>query len=367
MHYFRNKSYTYNLIYIFVFATSVASCKKKIKTDDAVITTENKLLVVRAFDLSFLPEIRQSGIITKNEIGQAEDMLTTLKKNGVNTIRLRLWHTPQNIHSSFEEVKNFSQEIKNNGMKVWLTVHYSDNWADPGKQTKPTAWNNLALAQLKDSVYNYTQKIITEMQPDFIQIGNEINSGLLWPEGNISNTSQMLDLLKQGIKAVRDNSTTTKILLHYAGHKDASTFFENFKTTDYDIIALSYYAWWHGKDLNALESNLNTLGQTYNKPILIAETAYPFTYAWNDWTNNQIGDSSQILPEFKATSEGQKAYLNKMKSLITNSNRGIGLCYWGGEWIAFKGPTASNGSSWENLALWDFYNKALPALSIYQD
>ena len=100
---------------------------------------------------------------------------------------------------------------------------------------------------------------------------------------------------------------------------------------------------------------------------LIAETAYPFTFAWNDWTNNIIGDSSQILPQFSASIQGQKDYLNKIKYIISNTPNGIGFAYWGAEFISFKGSEAKNGSSWENQALWDFTNKALPSMSVFNE
>ena len=318
---------------------------------------------ISSCDLSFLPEIRQSGTKVKNFIGEEEDMLTTLQKSGMNTVRLRLWYNPIDGFSGLEAVKQFSDEIKSKGMKVWLTVHYSDSWADPGNQTKPVKWNSLTYNQLKDSVFIYTKRIVTEIQPEFIQIGNEINHGLLWPEGNISNPTQMVELLKQGVKAVRENSTQTKIMIHFAGFEDAIWFYDVIKQLDYDIIALSYYPLWHGKNLDSLESKLLELGNRYDKDIVIAETSYPFTFSWNDYTNNIIGSQDQILAEFPATPEGQRDYMLRLTEIILSSPKGVGFSYWGGEWIAFKGNTASNGSSWENQALWDFNNSALPAIN----
>lgn len=199
-------------------------------------------------------------------------MLATLKAAGVNTIRLRLWKNPADGHSGFNEVKAFAQEIKNGGMKVWLTVHYSDTWAGPGKQTKPAVWNGINYMQLKDSVYAYTKKIVMEINPDYIQIGNEINSGFLWPDGNLNNRSQMLELLSKGIKAVRDNSAGTKIMLHNAGIDNAGFLFGIFTGLDYDIIGLSYYPIYHGKNLTTVQTTLNSLGTQFNKDIVIAET-----------------------------------------------------------------------------------------------
>jgi arabinogalactan endo-1,4-beta-galactosidase len=294
-------------------------------------------------------------------------MLVTLKNNGVNTIRIRLWKNPTNARSSFAEVKALAQEVKNAGFKVWICLHYSDTWADPANQQKPAQWATANFTELKDSVYQYTKKVMAEINPAYIQIGNEINNGFLWPEGKWNNPTQFVDLVKQGAKAVRDNSTTTKIMLHYAGHQYSSQFFSQFSAVDYDIIGLSYYPMWHGKRIDSLAINMNALGVQFNKDIVIAETSYPFTFGYNDFTNNIIGNASQILPEFSATSGGQLSFLLSLKATVRAVPKGNGLCYWGGDWVSMYGPTATNGSSYENQALWDFNNIAQPALRAFKD
>ena len=352
-----------NISYSFIFILLIFACNK---SENKLVQVE-KPFFIKGVDASFIPEIRLSNIITKNANGQVEDMLLTLKNAGVNTIRLRIWNDPINQHSGFEEVKTFSNEIKKLGLKVWLTIHYSDTWADPGAQTKPNAWNGLVFAQLKDSMRNYTSKIAKEIKLDYIQIGNEINNGFLWPEGSFSNPNQMFELLKEGVTAVKENSPQTKIIIHFAGYDKADYFYSQLTNLDYDIIGISYYPLWHGKSLDTLQTQLLSLSSKFNKPILIAETAYPFTFGWNDWTNNIIGDSSQILPQFSASIQGQKDYLNKIKYVISNTPKGIGFAYWGAEFISFKGSEAKNGSSWENQALWDFNNKALPSMSVFNE
>ncbi|AXG75259.1 arabinogalactan endo-1,4-beta-galactosidase [Flavobacterium arcticum] len=322
---------------------------------------------IKGVDASSIPQVRQSGIEMLNTAGHSEDMLTTLKNAGVNTIRIRLWKNPEDNHSSFQEVKAFASEVKSMGMKVWLTVHYSDTWADPGSQTKPVVWQDLDFATLQQEVYNYTAQIVTEIQPDYIQIGNEINSGFLFPEGNITNLSQFTTLLSKGISAVRDTSEDCKIILHYAGYEGAQSFYSELIELDYDIIGLSYYPVWHGKDLTEFQNNITTLANQYNKEIVIAETAYPFTLDWNDYTNNIIGSEDQLLPQYTPTATGQKEYLQKIKQIIAQESKGIGFCYWGAELVAFNGPTATDGSATENLAFWDFNNTALPVLEVYQD
>lgn len=338
------------------------SCTKD-KVNSDVIPDETTF--ISAVDLSTLPQIEATNTIFYNLNNQEEDVLATLKNNGVNTVRLRIWHNPSTNHSSFQEIKTFSERIKNKGLKVWISVHYSDTWADPGNQITPTLWQGKPFNTIKDNLYDYTKNIILEIQPDFIQIGNEINSGFLFPYGKInSNETNFLDLLSTGVKAVRDNSSSTKIIIHYAGLDGSSWFFNKLNTLDYDIIGLSYYPIWHGKNLNELQSTISNLGNTYNKSVLIAETAYPFTLLWNDFTNNIVGLEEQlILPDYPATPQGQKDYLAKIKEIIFSTNNGIGFCYWEGGFVSFQGPDSTNGSPWENQAIYNFENKALPILN----
>jgi arabinogalactan endo-1,4-beta-galactosidase len=141
---------------------------------------------VTAVDISSYPEISSTNPIFYDLNGGEKDFLKILKENGINTVRLRLWVNPIDEHSGFNEVKQFSQTLKANGFKTWLTIHYSDTWADPAHQKTPVQWQGISVNALKDSVYNYTQKVINEMQPNYVQIGNEINSGILHPYGDIS-------------------------------------------------------------------------------------------------------------------------------------------------------------------------------------
>lgn len=322
---------------------------------------------ISAVDLSALPEIESKNILFYNQKGTAENAVAILKSNGVNTIRLRIWNSPENKHSGFKEVKSFANRLQNLGLKVWLTVHYSDTWADPGNQSPPKNWQNIPFTALKDSVYNYTKKIMSEIKPDIIQIGNEINPGLLLPYGNINtNKSQFLEILNTGVEAVRDYGEDTKIMIHFAGIANADWFFNQLKSVDYDYIGLSYYPIWHGKNLNEVKNTLSRLSEKHQKEILIAETAYPFTLDWNDWTNNIVGLENQILPQFSASPQGQKDFINSVKDIIVTTEKGLGFCYWGGELIAFNGNEAKDGSPWENQALFDFNHKIVPAISAFQ-
>ncbi len=345
------------------FTLLSTACKKDQPDDpDPVAKT-----LLKGADLSALPEIESYSTPFTNAAGQPEDVLTTLKNNGCNVVRLRLWKTPAGAHGGLEEVKAFAQRIKSNNLKIWLAIHYSDTWADPGNQTMPAGWENLTFAQLSDSMYAYTKSVVQQIQPDYIQIGNEINSGLLWPSGHIGNEVQFKSLLGSGIQAVRDVAPAAKIMIHFAGIDGADWFFNKTTGLDYDIIALSFYPIWHGKNLNQLSNTLSQLSLAHNKDVIIAETAYPFTLEWNDWTNNIVGLQDQLIPAYPATPEGQKNFLAAVKDVAKNLDRGIGFCYWGGEWVAFKGNQSTDCSPWENQAFYDFNFKALPVVEVFNE
>ena len=154
--------------------------------------------------------------------------------------------------------------------------------------------------------------------------------------------------------------------MHFAGIDKSDWFFDQLKTVDYDYIGLSYYPIWHGKDLEKVKTALSELSKKHQKEILFAETAYPFTFDWNDFTNNIIGNSEQILPQYPATLQGQQDFVSKIKELIISTENGKGICYWGGELISYNGNEATDGSPWENQALFDFKNKIVPAISSFQ-
>lgn len=346
-----------------LFSISLFSCSSDSNSEQEPPVVEDEF--IRGVDMSYLPLIESEGTVYKHN-GVNEDAITTLKNAGCNAIRMRLWQNPSDAHCGMAEVKAFALRVKAAGLKVWLTVHYSDTWADPGNQTKPVAWQSMTFTNLKTAVTDYTNLVMTEINPDIIQIGNETNDGMLWPEGRLStNESQYLELVSSASSAIRSKSTTTKIMLHHAGISGSNWYFSKVANIDYDYIGLSYYPIWHGTSLVTLQNTMNTLGQLYDKKVIIAETAYPFTFGYNDYTNNIIGLPSQILPAFPATETGQKGFLSTIKNTVNQSTHGIGFCYWGSEWIAFRGPTSTNGSSWENQALWDFNNNSLPVMEVF--
>ena len=356
------------LKFILLISLIIISCSE----NESNQSTNNQVQsnFISSVDISYFPKIELFDPIFKNESGDIISFLNFLKLKGVNTIRIRLWVNPSNQHSSFEEVKSFSDSLKSLGFNIYLALHFSDTWADPGHQIIPEIWENNSFDALKNIVYDYTQMIVQQINPDIIQLGNEINNGFLHPIGNIhTNPNQFKDLIRESLRAVRENSVNeTRIMLHYAGHQESVNFFNFFEDLDYDIIGISYYPIWHGKSLAELEQNLIQLRADTNKDIMIAETAYPFTLGWNDWTNNIVGlEEHLILPQYPASPVGQKKFIEDLKTMILNIEGGIGFSYWGAELIAWDGPESNEGSPWENQALFDFDNQALPVLDLFQN
>ena len=347
----------YILIIILIF-----SCQSDTENDDqfAIISPD----LISAVDISGYPKISTYNPTFYDENNNEINFINALIQSGVNTIRLRLWVNPADESSSLDEVKEFSNELRSLGFKIWITPHFSDTWAHPGQQQIPINWESLSFEELKNQLYAHTSQIMSEINPDYIQIGNEINTGILFPHGNIvDNQVQFIELLNVGVNAVRNNSTETKIILHCAGFESSNWFFNIVKEVDYDIIGISYYPWWHGKSLDDLQNQLLNLSQNFNKEILIAETSYPFTLGWNDWTNNNVGlEEHLILPDYPATPQGQKDFISDIKNLILDIDNGVGFCYWGADQISWDGQTSTNGSTWENQAVFDFNNRELPVL-----
>ncbi len=361
----RNKAIkSFKLIALLGFLISLPSCSKPGSVDSAKSNQVQELL--RSADLSRWPEIASYNPEFKNRNGEIQAFLDILEAEGINTVRLKLWHSPDGRTSSLAEVDSFAHELKSRGFKIWLSLHYSDTWADPSQQNPPAAWSNLEFESLKDSIYQYTFRISQQIDADIVQIGNEINNGFIHPMGNrFSNPEQFQALLETASQAVREAGSSSEIMLHYAGFAGAKDFFNEIPSSIYDCIGLSYYPKWHGKSLSSLSLAAEELTEVFDKDLYIAETAYPFTLDWNDWTNNIVGLESQLIPRYPATAEGQKEFLAEIRAICERNDRIQGFCYWGGELIAWKGDTATNASPWENQALFNFGNEALPVLEVF--
>jgi len=366
------------MLFFLLFAYS---CKKthssvNVIDDSTVVDTSGLIhLPIRGADLSYLPEMNSISTIFFDSAG-AKTALQVLQEFGCNVVRVRLWHHPVYKYAGIDEVLNFCQQISANGMQILLDIHYSDTLADASRQDMPAAWAGLPFNVLKDSVRLYTQQMVRLLvnqhtPPVMVQIGNEINNGMLWGAGKVNGTADpnwanFADLVKSGIEGVKEIDASMPVMLHYGELNGAIDFFNNMKqqSVPYDVIGLSYYPWNDEKDLPYLQQQLNLLAGTFNKKILIAEMAYPFTLDGYDQTPDIVTSTSQLVPGYKATEKGQLQYMLQVKSIINAipNQLGMGFCYWQPEWVPFKGKDATNGSAGENTTLFDFYGMALPAM-----
>ncbi|PWT76715.1 MAG: galactosidase [Bacteroidetes bacterium] len=238
-------------------------------------------------DISWLPELESRGIHFK-ENGIEKDAILLLKEKGFNYIRLRIFnnpaadsgYSPKNGFCDLEHTKKMAARIKAAKMKFLLDFHYSDFWADPGKQFKPSAWKNLPFEELRQAVHDFTKHVVSELKaqgatPDMIQIGNEINHGMIWPDAHIDHLDTLAALVKAGIAAIREVDPSIRIMLHIAcgGQNEESRFFlDNMikRQVKFDLIGESYYPRWHGT-LQQLDSNLKDLSTRYRQDIVVVE------------------------------------------------------------------------------------------------
>ncbi|HNS17013.1 MAG TPA: glycosyl hydrolase 53 family protein [Bacteroidales bacterium] len=238
-------------------------------------------------DISFLPQLEDRGT-TFTENGVQKDALLLLQGHGFNYIRLRIFvdpahekgYAPGKGYCGLDYTLAMARRIEDAGMKLLLNFHYSDYWADPQQQYKPHTWEKLDFESLKDSVKTYTSNVIRALQqqgtlPAVVQVGNEINHGMLWPEGYISRPDQLAELLKAGVEGVNAVDRGIPVMMHIAlgGQNEEAVFWlDNMiaRGVEFDIIGLSYYPRWHGT-LEDLRNNLLDLARRYHKPLNVVE------------------------------------------------------------------------------------------------
>jgi len=329
-------------------------------------------------DLSTLGRSLAFGARYYDEQGKPTDPLAILEAHGVSFVRLRAWVAPANGANGTEEVVQFAKRVHQAGLRLLIDLHYSDTWADPSHQTKPAAWAHDSFDELLSQVYTYTAGVCAALkeqgiEPDIVQTGNEINAGMLWPDGGTNDWPKLAMLLKRAYAAVKDSLPETQVMLHLANAGDeagAQGWFDNARSlgVQWDIIGLSYYSYWHGP-MSAMTETLRVLHQRYGKPVIIVETAYPFTLSNADNERNVIFFPGQLTAGYPATPEGQERNLEDVVA-AAKAGGAAGLFYWEPTWTAVAGngwdPTdPSSGDGWENQALFDFAGRALPGLAAF--
>lgn len=332
-------------------------------------------------DLSYVNEMEDCGATYKDLEGNEKDPYEIFSDAGTNLVRLRLWHNPDwTDYSTYDDVKKSIGRAKELGMKVLLDFHYSDNWADPEKQEIPAAWAQHIndTPKLVELMYEYTYSTLENLAndnllPEIVQVGNEINPMIL-QEGDLEwpiNWTRNSALLNSGIKAVRDISSAKgkeiEVMLHIAQPENALWWFQQAHSNgiaNYDWIGLSYYPIWSDYELDDVGTPLKTLIDTYNKKLMVVETAYPWTMQNADGANNILGTGA-LISGYPASPQGQLDYMNKLKEEIYNAG-GSGLIYWEPAWVSTNCRTQwAQGSHWDNATMFNFDNQATLGLTFY--
>ena len=384
---------------------------------------------ITGMDLSSLPQVEAGGGRFFCD-GIPGDPVHILRDHGMNLVRLRLWNDPKSPegkpygggNTDLACVKKMARRAKACGIPWLLDFHYSDCWADPGKQIPPRAWQHMDAEELEEAVYRYTCGVLEELAgedllPAMVQPGNEITNGLLWPLGRVDvladpeegaseessvsgrqrgGMAQTARLVSAGIRAVRERAPEAEIMIHLDNGGNAALYrnwFEKYFAAggaDFDIIGLSYYPFWHGT-LSDLRANMEELALRWGKDLVVAETSTGFTLEdYQEYEKLPEGRRNGMAarPELAAkvpypmTPEGQSDFMRDLIRVIREvpGGRGRGFIYWeptllpvpGTDWatpegIAYMGEKGAGGNEWANQALFDYDGNALPALKTIRD
>lgn len=364
---------------------------------------------IKGMDISSLDEIEKLGGKFYDK-GEEKDLIDILKSYDTNYIRLRLWNDPKSPdgkpygagNTDYETTLRMAKRVKAAGLGFLLDFHYSDFWADPGKQRKPKAWESYNADQLEQAVYDFTREMMTNFinegaVPDMVQVGNELSNGLLWPEGQVPNYGNIARFVSAGIRAVKETCPTAKIMIHLDNGGNNALYREWFdqyinvnKGEDFDIIGLSYYPFWHGT-LDDLANNMNDIAVRFGKELVIAEVSMGHTtedYASYEKLAPEDRKGMATKPAlcekvpFAMTKEGQCEFMAALLETIEKvpEQKGRGFFYWEPGWIprpgsgwatdealAYIKENGPCGNEWANQALFDYDGNALPALQTIKD
>lgn len=325
---------------LFYFLLVASSCKNSDLPTPTPPSPPSTANIIKGADVSWLTQMENAGKIFYNSSGTAKECMQLLKDLGMNAIRLRVWVNPAGVWNGTTDVVAKAIRAKNLGMKIMIDFHYSDSWADPGQQTKPAAWAAQDITALQTSVYNHTFSVLTTLKsngvtPDWVQVGNETNNGMLWPEGKAStNMANFVSLINKGYDAVKAVDNTIKVIVHISNGFDNSLFrwiFDGLKNNGgkWDIIGMSLYpdpGNWSTMNSQCL-TNMNDMVSRYDKPVMITEVGM----SWD-----QAAACNSFITDL----------ITKVKSIT--GDKGLGVFYWEpqsyGNWQGYtKGAFDNSG------------------------
>lgn len=348
---------------------------------------------IKGMDVSIIKELEEYGAsyYIRN---QKDDLFRILKECGTDMIRLRMWVDPYDQNgkpygggmNDLQTTEELARRTVTAGMSYMLDFHYSDFWADPAKQIKPKSWAKLTGESLQTAVYLHTTNTLKSLknqnlQPEMVQIGNEITNGFLWPDGHINNVKTMVKLLKAGIRGVREECPNVKIALHLDFGTDNRMYRQWFEAVmpyglDFDIIGMSYYPHFNGS-IGLLIENMNDISARYDKEVLVAETSIGYTTDTLGCTGLVFTKESEQATGYPATPEGQEKFLRELCAAVkgVQGSKGVGVFYWEPAWLpipecrwaskegcAYMKDKAEAGNSMANQALFDAKGNANQAL-----
>lgn len=330
----------------------------------------------KGVDISSLPEKIDSGALFYSEDGTQMDPFDLLESKGIDSIRLRIWNDPKqypesNGYCDLPQTLEMAKKIKSRNLHFMLDFHYSDYWADPGQQRKPVAWEGLSFDELKIAVYDYTKEVLLQLKdinalPDIVQVGNEIRSGMIFPEGEVPNYTNLAALINAGIHAVRDVSDKIKVMIHldqggrYYYLKEWFDSVFDAGMDPIDAIGISFYSFWHGT-FQDLKDSMTGLIDKYNVPVYVVETAHP----WRQCEGEHVSVDLMKTAGLPAGIEEQKHSLQMVCQIASevSGDKDTGVYYWEPLCI-----TNSGFGSWDqNMGMLDDEHRTLPGFDAYRD
>lgn len=366
------------LISVVLLITLFSSCGKS--DDNKLIQVKSDVLYVEkvenltgdfilGMDASCVPSLEASGVKYFDHLGKERDVYEILSQNGINYIRVRVWNNPFDDEGNgygggncdIDNAIAIGKRATKYGMKLLVNFHYSDFWADPGKQMEPKAWKNMEIAEKEQALYLYTEDCLKKLKDagvdvGMVQIGNETNGAMCGEKStSLGGWKKITQLMSAGSRAVRKIFPEALVAIHFANPEKVSNY-ESYSTNldyygvDYDVFASSYYPFWHGT-LDNLAEVLSNVAEKYGKKVMVAETSYANTYEDTDYSGNTIGDGSDVIKNYPFTQQGQANLVrNVVDTIVNKTKNGIGVFYWEGTWISVGGDSYE-----ENKVLWEKY------------
>ena len=321
---------------------------------------------ILGMDASCVPSLENSGVKYYDHNGTEKDVYQILSENGINYIRVRIWNDPYDANGNGYGGGNcdlanaiaIGQRATKYGLKLLVNFHYSDFWADPGKQAVPKAWKGLDIDAKSEALYTYTKDCLEQLVAagvdiGMVQVGNETNGALCGENGSAPDGwKNITQLMKAGSRAVREVCPNALVAIHFTNPERVGSYESYGKQlqehqVDYDVFASSYYPYWHGT-LSNLTTELNKITDQYGKKVMVAETSYAYSTADTDYHGNTVGSGSSTGHPY--TVQGQADQIRDVIQAVADMHSGIGVFYWEGTWISVGGSSYQ-----ENAALWEKY------------